>query len=115
MVENRTNWMGRQVSIQANFKLSRSVLTVIFDIAGHEEWLRLRQVCRLFDDASYSMAKKWPADARLTLEQLVEEEQKIMASDGLQELIDSIRAEIDEKYNAVVTLHWVKDRIIRWI
>ena len=48
-------------SIQHNFKLSRSVMTVIFDLCGHEEWLRLRQVCRLFDDASFSMAKWWPA------------------------------------------------------
>ena len=91
------------------------MLTVIFDIAGHEEWLRLRQVCRLFDDASYSMAKKWPADACLALEQRVEEEQKILAADGLQELIESIRAEIEQKYNAVVKHHSMKDRIISWI
>ena len=66
------NWSGREVSMQPAFKLSRNVMTIVYDLAGHEEWLRLRQVCRLFDDASYSMAKSWPAWAQEQLEILAD-------------------------------------------
>lgn len=35
--------------------LSKNILTVIFDIAGIKEWLRMRQVSKQFDEAAYSM------------------------------------------------------------
>ena len=53
------NWSGREVSHQPKFKLNRNVMTVIYEMGGHQEWLRLRLACRLFDDASYSMVKMW--------------------------------------------------------
>ena len=71
MVQIITNLSGREVSVQSNFKLSRSIMTVVYELAGHEEWLRLRQVCRLFDDASYNMAKSWPASTERSIKALI--------------------------------------------
>ena len=115
MVSSTKNWAGRDVSIQTRFKLSRSVMTIVYDFAGHEEWLRLRQVCRLFDDSSHSMAKYWPVVAQQKLAALRDEEKNILAADGLQELIDSIERDIAENYNKVVSHREMKDRIISHI
>lgn len=112
MVESITNLNGRSVSVQANFKLSRSVMTVVYDIAGHEEWLRLRQVCRLFDDASYNMSKSWPASTQRSLKVLNEEEKEIMGSEGLLEIISQIDSDIQENYNKVVKNPDMKTRIV---
>ena len=75
-------------------------MTLVYDFASHEEWLRLRRVCRLFDDSSYSMAKYWPVSAQRKLINLQEEQRQILMTNGLQELIDSIESNIDENYNA---------------
>ena len=100
------------MSSQIDFKLNRNVMTVVFDLAGHEEWLRLRQVCRLFDDASYSMAKWWPAWAQEQLVLHAKEEKEILVADGLAKLIKTIRADITKNFNNVVSHREMKSRII---
>ena len=109
------NWSGREVSRQPRFKLSRNVMTIVYDLAGHEEWLRLRQVCRLFDDASYSMAKSWPVWAQEQLEILVEEEKHLLESDQLAELLATVKEDIDTNYNTVVSHPKMKNRFFRLI
>ena len=90
-------------------------MTVVFDFAGHEEWLRLRQVCRLFDDASYSMAKWWPAWAQEQLVLIAKLEKEILAVDGLKELIKTINVDITQNFNNVVSHPKMKSRIISLI
>ena len=52
-------------------------------------------MCRLFDDASYNMAKSWPANTERSLQALIEEEKQIMESEGLPELISQISSDIN--------------------
>ena len=58
------------------------MLTIVYEMAGHEDWLRLRLVCKLFDDSSYSMAKIWPVNAKEVLSKLLDEEQRITEDQG---------------------------------
>ena len=38
-----------------NKQLSKNIMTVVFDFVGTSEWLRLRLVCKNFNEAAYSM------------------------------------------------------------
>jgi hypothetical protein len=47
--------VAKQLPKKNQCKLNKNILTVIFDIAGTSEWLRLRQVSKMFDEAAFSM------------------------------------------------------------
>lgn len=44
-----------EVNPKVKWRLNKNILTVIFEIAGKSEWLRLRQVSKQFDEAAFFM------------------------------------------------------------
>ena len=75
-----------------------NVLTVIMDIAGTKEWLRLRQVSKLFNEAAFFM-KNFKVQSMADKSNKFRTQQMTLLANGLEVHILQLNAIIDVSYN----------------
>lgn len=78
---------------------------MIFDIAGTSEWLRLRQVCKLFDEAAFSM-KNFKVQSMFDAVERCRCNQVFLLQNGLEVHMTELNTIIDVSYNQQMRKIW---------
>ena len=93
--------------------LSANIGFTISRMLGQDQWLKVRLICRLFDDVSYSMANVWRDTANFALQKIHEETKEIMVDQNA--LITQIETDIAQNFKATVSQKAAKERINSFI
>ena len=83
---------------KSSWVLNKNVLTVIMDIAGTKEWLRLRQVSKEFNEAAFFM-KNFKVQSMSDKSAKLRLTQQHLLANGLEVQILQLNAIIDVSFN----------------